>query len=56
MKQMGSKSKNMSDVDGSRVSVKLQLPLAQSECEKDGWERDDVREKPYSQRTVWMNR
>jgi len=46
VKQMGSKRKNMRDIDGARVSVKLQLPLSKSECEKDGGGRDDVREKP----------
>jgi len=56
VKRMGLKRENMRDVDGSRVSVKLQLPLAQSECQKEGGERDDVREKRYSQRTVWITR
>jgi len=56
VKRMGSKRRNMRDVDGARVCVKLQLSLAQSEFVKEGGERDDVREKRYSQLTVWMTR
>jgi len=48
VKRIRSKRKNIRDVDGARVSVKLQLSLAQSECQKEGGERDDEIEKRYS--------